>query len=269
MRAGATVTHVIDRVTRRGYLRLLRQAPPLRRSLAELVRAQLLLRLQSVAIEFGAAIAQVERDSATLLDGRRVAFAHLAISDFFAPQTQLARTAGCGLAYAAGGRYFHVAADAFGRTDCPGLYVCGEAQGIRGAAHAAVSGALAAHGYLCDRGRDLPEPAELLARQRQLTAFAEALEAAMYAAEPVPADAAVACACERVPFASLCEAIAFGLHDLASIKSVTRLGMGNCQGRYCEPLACRALAAAGHAPRAPLSQRSLARPVLARALADA
>jgi NAD(P)H-nitrite reductase large subunit len=255
---------VIDRVARRTYLRLLRQVRAPAGTVRDFLRAQMLLKLQSVGTEHGAAIARVEPDRAVLLDGRAIPYAHLAISDFFAPQTQLARTAGCALAYDARGRYFRVAADAFGRTDRPGVYACGEALGVRGAAHARLSGALAVHAYLRDRGADEPAPAALLAEQSRLAAFAEALEEAMYAEEP-----AWACACERVPFAAVREAIAFGLRDLGSLKSVTRLGMGNCQGRYCEPVACRALAAARHPPIAPLSQKNLVRPALARALADA
>jgi NADPH-dependent 2,4-dienoyl-CoA reductase/sulfur reductase-like enzyme len=269
VRAGATVTRIIDRVPRRRYVRLLRQAPPPARSLAEFVRAWWVLRLQSVAFDFGAGVARIDPGVATLLDGRRVTYGHLAISDFFAPQTQLARTAGCAVSYAPAGRYFRVAADPYGRTDRPGLYVCGEAQGVRGGAHAVVSGRLAVHAYRCDRGEDLPEPAKLLARRHRLAAFGEALEHAMYADEPLPDDAAWACGCERVPLARLREAVEFGLQDLGSLKGVTRLGMGICQGRYCEPVACRALAAAGREPQTPLTQKTLVRPVLARALADA
>lgn len=269
VRAGASVTAVIDRVPWSRYLRLLRQAPPMAAGLWEMLRAQVRLRLHSVAFEFGSAVARIDGEVATLLDGRRIAFAHLAISDFFVPQTQLARTGGCAMVYAPSGRYFRVNADAFGRTDRPGVYVCGEAQGVRGAAHAALSGQLAALAYLVDRGRDVPDPAPLLAQQRRLIAFAEALEDAMYGGEPVPEDESWACVCERVPVERLRAAIAFGLHDLGSLKSVTRLGMGNCQGRYCEPIACRALAAAGQVPRAALNQKNLVRPVRARSLADA
>jgi len=62
------------------------------------------------------------------------------------------------------------------------------------------------------------------------------------------------------------EAIAAGLADIGSLKIVTRCGMGNCQGRYCEPLLCRLFAAAGVEPRSPLTQKGLVRPVRVRDL---
>jgi hypothetical protein len=65
------------------------------------------------------------------------------------------------------------------------------------------------------------------------------------------------------------QAIAAGLADLGSLKIVTRCGMGNCQGRYCEPLICRLFAAAGVEPRSPLTQKGMVRPVQVRDLVGA
>ncbi len=274
MQAGANVTTILDRVRFSSYAALLRKAIRVGGIMGSFARAKLRMRLRGVGVFYGAALRAIEPGTAVLFDGRRFAFDHLGISDFFAPQTQLARSAGCALAYSARGRYFHVVADAFGRTDRPGVYVCGEAQGVRGAEHATISGALAAHAYLADHGVQRSAPSDLLARRDRVIAFAEALERAMYARDLARddekwADEAWACACERVPVGTLRAAIAWGLEDLSSLKSVTRLGMGSCQGRYCEPLACRLIAGAGRTPRAALAQKGLVRPVPARLLADA
>ncbi|MBL8705785.1 MAG: (2Fe-2S)-binding protein, partial [Rhodospirillales bacterium] len=70
-----------------------------------------------------------------------------------------------------------------------------------------------------------------------------------------------ACACERVPVAAVRDAIDQGLEDLSSLKIVTRCGMGSCQGRYCEPIVGRLIAERHRTPRAPLTQKVLARPL--------
>jgi D-hydroxyproline dehydrogenase subunit alpha len=267
--AGAEVSSIVDRMRWSAYAGLLPRALRAGGMMGAFARAKYRLRRYGVGVHYRAEVRVIEPDAAVLADGRRIVFAHLGISDFFAPQTQLARSAGCPVAWSARGRYFQVVADEHGRTDRPGVYVCGEAQGVRGAQHAAISGALAVHGYLADCGREAPDSSALLARRRRSIAFAEVLEAAMYADEPAFPEEAWVCACERVQAGAVRAAIAWGLEDMSSVKSVTRLGMGSCQGLYCEPLAGRLMAAAGHLPRAPLAQKGLVRPVTARVLADA
>jgi NADPH-dependent 2,4-dienoyl-CoA reductase/sulfur reductase-like enzyme len=266
--AGAEVSAIVDRVPWRTYAALLPRALG-RGGMGPFARAKLRLRLKGVGVDYGAELRVIEPGSAVLADGRRLAFAHLGISDFFAPQTQLARSAGCAVAWSPRGRYFHVVADELGRTGRAGIYVCGEGQGVRGAEHATLSGTLAVHAWLEDRGKPAPLPPALLARRARVVAFAEALERAMQAREPIPPDEAWACACERTTVGAVRGAIAWGLEDMSSLKSVTRLGMGSCQGRYCEPLAGRLMAEAGRTPRAALAQKGFVRPVTARLLADA
>jgi NADPH-dependent 2,4-dienoyl-CoA reductase/sulfur reductase-like enzyme len=252
-RAGARVVAVADALPLAAYARLL----PYARwdGVKIMLGAQHALRRVGTSVRFGARVAALGRDTATLDDGATISFDHAGISDFFAPQTQLARTVGCAQAWSETGRYFFTPVDADCRSSVPGVYVCGEGAGVRGGPHARLSGLIAARAFL-----DL-ERAGLQRQARRAARFGAALEAAVAASESKPADEAIACACERVPVAQVRQAVAQGLEDLSSIKIVTRCGMGPCQGRYCEPVVGRLIAEAGRAPRAPLNQKALARPL--------
>jgi NADPH-dependent 2,4-dienoyl-CoA reductase/sulfur reductase-like enzyme/bacterioferritin-associated ferredoxin len=255
LRAGARVTDIVDAVDFHRYGSLLPASIWQPRALAQFLRDLAALRLAGTRLHFGAAIADADSRSLRLGDGRVLAFDRLGVSDAFAPQTQLARSAGCSQAFSRRGHYFYTVSDPMGRSDRQGIYVCGEGQGVRGGEHARVSGALAALAWLADEGR--------------LRRFGETLEGIIERrARPIPQDAWV-CACERIPAAAVRDAIAAGLADLSSIKSVTRCGMGNCQGRYCEPLICRLFVEAGREPLSPLTQKGLVRPVRAGDLAGA
>ena len=258
VRAGAQVVAVVDALPYRAYARLL----PFARwgSLKIMLAARIALRRAGTSVRFGAQIAALGGDSAELGDGTRIGFDHAGISDFFAPQTQLARSAGCAQAWSPTGRYFFTPVDADYRSSIPGVFACGEAAGVRGGDHARLSGLIAALAFL---GRDR---ASYQREARRLARFGAALETAMAAAEPRPADDAVACMCERVTVDKARQAVADGLRDLSSIKIVTRCGMGSCQGRYCEPVVGRLIAEAGIAPRAPLNQKALVRPLDVREL---
>jgi len=48
------------------------------------------------------------------------------------------------------------------------------------------------------------------------------------------ADGTVVCRCEGITAAQLREAVDYGVADANRVKSLSRIGMGRCQGRYCE-----------------------------------
>jgi NADPH-dependent 2,4-dienoyl-CoA reductase/sulfur reductase-like enzyme len=259
-RAGAQIAAVVDAMPLSAYAGLLSHAGPL--SLGVMLRAQIALRRAGASVRFGARAETLAGDCAILSDGTRVAFDRAGISDYFAPQTQLARSAGCAQAWSETGRYFYTPVDRDYRSSIPGIFVCGEGAGVRGGDHARVSGLVASLAQL-GRDRDL-----LQRKARRLTRFGAALEAAMARHEPRIPGEAVACLCEKTPVAAVRAAVADGLCDLSSVKIVTRCGMGSCQGRYCEPVVGRLIAETGVKPRAPLSQKAFVRPLGVRELAD-
>jgi D-hydroxyproline dehydrogenase subunit alpha len=262
--SGATVVAVVDALPRRRYVNLLPHAMAVPGNVKVMIDVQRRLHAAGVALRFGNRVVTLGAGEAVLDDGTRYAFDHVGISDWFAPQTQLARSAGCAQEWSESGRYFQTRVDADYRSDVPGIFVCGEGAGVRGGPHARHSGLIAALGWLGEIGRPLPGQyglAALRAQAAELAQFGKALEQTATMREPLLDDAGWICACERVPVAKVRQAVADDLEDLSSIKIVTRCGMGTCQGRYCEPLVGRLIAERGVTPRAPLSQKVLARPL--------
>ena len=50
-------------------------------------------------------------------------------------------------------------------------------------------------------------------------------------------DETIVCRCEEVTYKDIKDAVAHGARDLNDLKRRTRLGMGNCQGTFCEQVA--------------------------------
>ncbi|MDZ7787520.1 MAG: NAD(P)/FAD-dependent oxidoreductase [Halofilum sp. (in: g-proteobacteria)] len=268
--AGAGVTHVIDRLENGDYLRLAGWGLLMPGNALELARTRLRLRRHGTTVLSGRSPVAVHDDRLELDDATSVPFDRAGLTDLFVPQTELPRTAGCRLAYSHSGGYWRVDTDPEGRTSVAGVYACGEGQGIRGWRHAAVSGRMTAAAVLADTGLGARwyRRGDRL-RQRLLARFGSELEAAQRRCEPeAPPAAAMICRCEGTRVAQVDAAVALGLQDLSSVKSVTRCGMGPCQGRYCEPLVARAIERAGASPREPLNQRAFVRPVTAGEIAD-
>jgi hypothetical protein len=70
------------------------------------------------------------------------------------------------------------------------------------------------------------------------------------------------CFCEAVPVGALRACLKDGGCDLFGVKLRTRLGMGNCQGRYCIPNAALFIAAHGGKPVAELDLPSIRPPIV-------
>ncbi|MEX0431273.1 FAD-dependent oxidoreductase [Spiribacter insolitus] len=262
VRAGGTVTHVIDRLRRSDYARLAPWGLGIPGNSLEFMQKRRWLARAGVPIRYGAAVAAVG-DGELLTDAdERIAFDHLGLTERFVPQTQLARTAGCRIQYDPVGGYWAVATDSLGRSSQPRIYVIGEGQGIRGWRHAQLSGERVAPAVLSDlAGRAAARPTGEW-RRRFLIGFARGLERAQARrARQTPDPDAVICACEGARVRVVDQAVALGLADLSSIKVVTRCGMGPCQGRYCEAQVSERIRAAGLEPRGALNQRAFSRPL--------
>ena len=269
VRAGARVAQVLDRLHRRDYLRLAPWGLGIPGNSLEFMQTRAHLARAGVRVCHGVAIAEVHADALLTREGEWIAFDHLAITERFIPQTQLARTAGCALHYDAMGGYWAVTTDAHGRTSTPGIYVIGEGQGIRGWRHAQLSGERVAPAVIADLAGASPPRLPGQWRRRVLIGFARALEKAQARrAQSAPRGDAVICACEGTRVQAVDDAVALGLADLSSVKVVTRCGMGPCQGRYCEAQVSARIRAAGHVPRGALNQRAFSRPVSVAEVVD-
>jgi hypothetical protein len=235
---GGRVVAVADEVPASRWLRRL---PTILRSPARLAQAAMLrMRLvRAGAPLLTATLARVEAVDgglrATLTSDKRewtIDVDTVAVGDGFTPQVEVALALGAGLRRDPRDGSAIVSCDRDGRTSADGVFVAGEPTGVAGAASATATGVIAARAAL-----GLPIPGRLRRRAAAERRFADAL----HAVTALPAgwtaacdDATVLCRCEGVTFGAARHAVTtLGTDDLRSLKLVTRVGMGPCQGRLC------------------------------------
>ena len=197
----------------------------------------------------------------------------------FFPSVELPLLAGCAMSYDEdlGGPL--VIVDEWMRTTVAGVCAAGDGTGVAGSLVAVDEGRLAAMGAALDLGTLPPDVAErraapLRERLRRKRAFREALRpmhaigAGIY--ELARPDTVV-CRCEEVVRNDVDRAVD-GSADINVVKSLTRAGMGLCQGRSCQRQIAALIAARYGvllADVAPATPRLPLRPVPLGAIADA
>lgn len=194
----------------------------------------------------GAVLAKADA-AGRLLAGtsREVAADLVAFGWGFTPSLELPLAAGAQTRLDADGSLV-VAADDQQRTGTPRVRAAGEATGVGGAALALAEGELAARSLLAELTGGPLRARGLQHRIRRLRRFARA----MHAAHPIPSgwtqwltDDTLVCRCEEVTVAAVRDAVQnLGAADPRTVRSLTRVGMGWCQGRICGT-ACARLAA--------------------------
>jgi NADPH-dependent 2,4-dienoyl-CoA reductase/sulfur reductase-like enzyme len=203
---------------------------------------------------------------------RTVAVDTLCVGYGFVPRTQLAQLAGCRLSFAdaLGGWVPEVDEDF--QTSVPGIWVAGDGGGVAGALAAEWEGELV--GLAVARRLGALDEKAFAARRKpiarrlhRLRRFRAALDH-LFRLRPGPGSLATAdtvvCRCEELTLAEVEAGIAAGGTDLRTLKVMTRLGMGPCQGRMCWPAMARLLAARTGKPgeaTGPLSVRPPIEPV--------
>lgn len=143
-------------------------------------------------------------------------------------------------------------ADPLGRAE-DGLYLAGDGLRILGADGAELAGRAAAIACLQDLGLPHPDPASILRRLKRMQRFADgATRAFPWPAEMIrslPDDTTV-CRCEGISAGDLRATLPLSGPEANRAKSLARVGMGRCQGRYCQLSGAEIIAAsAGSAPR--------------------
>jgi hypothetical protein len=165
---------------------------------------------------------------------------------------ELAVLAGCRQQYDQTKCGWVPARDPLMRTTVPGIFAVGDGAGVAGHLVAVEEGRVA--GITAAEQAGAISPGEAAARRAGPLGRLPALVAARAAldeasrirpgllelAEPDT----ILCRCEGVTLAALRSAVAEGFRELSSVKLLTRLGMGPCQGKECGPAAgmhlCRA-----------------------------
>ncbi|MDX8513128.1 NAD(P)/FAD-dependent oxidoreductase [Mesorhizobium captivum] len=168
-------------------------------------------------------------------------------------EAHLADLAGCAFSYDEQWRQWLPKTDAMGRAG-NGVYLAGDGVRLLGADGAEIAGRLAAAACLADLGRPAPSVSADLRKLARLERFARGLACAFpWPAEMVRAlpDDAIVCRCENVTAGAVREGADFGSGEANRVKSLSRVGMGRCQGRYCQLAAVELVAAqTGCAPGA-------------------
>lgn len=162
------------------------------------------------------------------------------IGERFAPANELPRLLGCAHAASTDGfPHLEVVRDDAGATTLADVFVVGEAGAFGGAHIAMAQGRLAGAESLRRLGRGTGDDEAARRRLGRHRRFQKALWRLFAAGQPGPAGVkkdTILCRCEAVTRAALEEtATQADVGDLATLKRLTRAGMGRCQGRYCTP----------------------------------
>ncbi len=176
----------------------------------------------------------------------------------FVPSSELSEVAGCRTQYVEHLGGWVPIRDTTMKTTVPGIFAVGDGAGVAGSQVAVEEGRIAGitaaeqAGAItsaeADRRRQRP-----LRRLRALAGVRDALDA-ISCMRPglyeLATDSTVVCRCEEVTRARVQAALDEGAGDLQTVKLLTRLGMGACQGRNCAPSTSAFLCAAtGRTPQ--------------------
>jgi D-hydroxyproline dehydrogenase subunit alpha len=166
------------------------------------------------------------------------------------PSMELARQLGCTLRFDERTDALVPVRDSFGETTISGVFAAGAGAALAGAKAAYDEGSLAGLAAARNLGRVQPIGLAALAaaprgRLRRRRRFQRALD--RFFAAPMPAlnglpDDTVICRCEDVPLGAVRRRLEAGTTTVRGLRSLLRVGMGRCQGRFCTPLLDRLLA---------------------------
>ncbi len=177
--------------------------------------------------------------------------------DGFLPSNEIARALGCRHEAPSNGP-LRTVVDGDGRTSIDGVYAVGDGVEMRGAHVARIQGSLAGLAVARSLGFPAPVDASSIRRLSRHVAFQRAIwDAFSGSATRAAPSATVVCRCECVTLAEVQNAVSHGATSLGAIKRRTRVGMGRCQGRYCESIVASLLPVArderfAFAPRPPI-----------------
>ncbi len=173
----------------------------------------------------------------------RVEVDHIVVGFGFVPNTQLTESAGCRHEYVHELGGWVPTRSQFMETTNPGLFAVGDGAGVAGSAVAVQEGRIAgitaaAQAGVIDQAEADKRRAVPLKRLRSLTRIRRILDEMSRVRPGLNALATpdtLVCRCEEVALREVRAAVAQGARDLQAVKLLTRLGMGQCQGRKCAP----------------------------------
>ncbi|WP_297770546.1 FAD-dependent oxidoreductase [uncultured Roseovarius sp.] len=207
-------------------------------------------------------------------EARSVEADSLCLGNGLIPAVETAQLAGLALEHrpALGGWVPKRGAD--GETAVPGLFLCGDGAGIRGAASAEIDGQLAGLGAAQHLGAETAaERARLRPSYTRAARFGMAMTALSIPRKglaKLTRDDTIVCRCESLTYGAIAAEIAGGAASTNAVKSGLRAGMGACGGKFCQSTVARMIAQAeggNEADVPPPTARPPLRPVPVAALA--
>jgi NADPH-dependent 2,4-dienoyl-CoA reductase/sulfur reductase-like enzyme len=200
----------------------------------------------------------------------------LCIGYGFVPRSQLAQMAGCKMQFMEQQGGWIPIVDENGQTTVPGVWVAGDGGGVAGALVAQEEGGLAGLAAarqlgVLSSGSFARVRRPILRRLRQLRRFRAVLDEMHQLRSGLCTLArpdTVVCRCEELKQEEIESGLNFGGEDLRTIKVMTRLGMGPCQGCMCWPAAARWIAARLDKPIAAIGPLSVRPPLGSLNLGD-
>jgi NADPH-dependent 2,4-dienoyl-CoA reductase/sulfur reductase-like enzyme len=166
------------------------------------------------------------------------------------PATELAVMRGCSLAFSRELGIWEVGRDRDMCTSVRGVYTAGDGARIGGARMAILEGRTAAISACRDLERISKDNAERLnaCNRRELTRLVPVRRFLAHTFRPRPellrflSDKAMLCRCEEVKVGEVRAALRSGCRSLHEIRTLCRVGMGPCQGRFCTMTTLRLIA---------------------------
>jgi NADPH-dependent 2,4-dienoyl-CoA reductase/sulfur reductase-like enzyme len=210
---------------------------------------------------------------------RTAAVDTLCVGYGFVPRSQLAQLAGCRMQYADELGGWIPQTDDNLQTSVPGIWAAGDGAGVAGSLVAELEGTLAglavAHQLGALEREEFEEASRpvrrRLAKLRRFRAALDRVSRIRPGLSTLANNETLVCRCEELSLGEIETGIAAGGTDIRTLKVMSRLGMGPCQGRMCWPAMARYLA--GRTGRSieeigPLSIRPPIQPLTVGALAD-
>ncbi|MEI8131050.1 MAG: NAD(P)/FAD-dependent oxidoreductase [Leptolinea sp.] len=158
------------------------------------------------------------------------------------PNTGLARLIGCKLEYLPKKGGWVPVRDNTMQTSLPGVYLAGDGAGIGGAENSRLEGRIAGAAVALNTGHLNHQQAghiygqlkPELAQQQRFGKLLGDLFSPKAGLISLAHDDTVICRCEEITLGEVKSAVADGARTIGEVKMITRVGMGNCQGRMCE-----------------------------------
>jgi thioredoxin reductase/bacterioferritin-associated ferredoxin len=215
-------------------------------------------------------LAPIDADGRPVPGGsRRIRADGAAVGYGLMPAADLARLCGCREVFDTRRGYWRVSRNRELETSVAGVFAVGDGADIKGYRGAAdegrLAGAVAAAqlGYPPLHARCMAGLIRRIRRARRFGSVLDALSDPLPGILPSIPDDTTICRCEAVTLAAIRQAVAAGAEDIHDIKRRTRIGMGQCQGRFCgqviNELFWQSLGRTR--PRAPFTPRIPAKPL--------